>query len=63
MTREVPPALARAIASAISYSAGVVLAQREVPGAARLAAEVGNNCAQNVLLLLERFLEDGTVPR
>jgi hypothetical protein len=59
---EVTPELAQAIASAIAYSAGVVLVQREVPRAAQLAGELGNNCAQHVVLILETFLTDGILP-
>jgi hypothetical protein len=50
--------LTQAIARAISYSAGVVLAQKRVPNAAQLSGELGNNCAQHVVLLLEKFLEE-----
>ena len=56
-----PHDLGLAIASAIARSAGVALAAHRVPRATRLAAEVGNNCAHTVVLMLEAFLEDGTI--
>jgi hypothetical protein len=61
VTKELSPELGRAIARAIAYSARVVLTQHNVPGAEKLASELGNNCAQNVVLLVDRFLDDGTV--
>jgi hypothetical protein len=57
----VPRDLARAIADTIAYSAGVALAAHGVSQAARLAAEVGNNCAATVVAILEAFLDDGTI--
>jgi hypothetical protein len=57
--RDLPPELGRAIARAIATGARVVLTQHEIPGAEKLASELGNNCAQNVFLLVERFLDDG----
>jgi len=59
---EVTSELAQTIARAIAYSAGVVLVQREVPQAAQLSGELGNNCAQHVVLILETFLRDGILP-
>jgi hypothetical protein len=61
VSKEVTPELGRAIARAIAYSARVVLTQHNVPGAEKLASELGNNCAHNVVLLVDRFLDDGIV--
>jgi hypothetical protein len=59
--RTMPHELALTIASTIAYSAGVALAAHGVPKAAQLSAEVGNNCAHTVVLILEAFLDDGTI--
>jgi hypothetical protein len=59
--RTMPHELALTIASTITHGAGVTLAAHGVPIATRLAVEVGNNCGQAVLLILEAFLDDGTI--
>jgi len=56
-----PHELALKIASTIAYSASVALTAHGVPKAAQLGAEVGNNCAHTVVLILEAFLEGRAV--
>lgn len=56
---QVTPELAQAVARAIARSANVVLVQRCVTKALQLSSELGNNCAQHVVLLLASFFKSG----